>query len=83
MTVSSGEARDFEVGGFCKGHGNTRTGGLERSPPAGSGGRALVGNLGDEVFQKLKVFCNLYLKFVTFCDNKISFIHPAVRLRVK
>jgi len=71
VTVISGEARVFEVGGFCKGRGSTRTGGLgDGSPPAGSRGRAPVGGLGDEVPQKLKSFCNLCLKFVAFCDNK-------------
>ena len=56
----SGEARDFEVGGFCKGRGSIKTGGLgDGSPPAGSRGRAPVGGLGDEVPQKLK--------FVAFC----------------
>ena len=28
VPLGSGEARDFEVGGFCKRHGSTRTGGL-------------------------------------------------------
>ena len=64
--------------------GSTRTGGLgDGSPPAGSRGRAPVGGLGDEVPQKLKDFCNLRMKFVTFCDSRISFIHSAVRARVK
>ena len=54
--------------GLCKGRGSTKTGGLGDGR-AGSRGRAPVGGLGDEVPQKLKGFCNLCLKFVTFCDN--------------
>ena len=83
--LNSGEARDFEVGGFCKGRGSTRPGGLgDGSPPAGSRGRAPVGVWGTKkVPQKLKGFCNLCPKFVTFCYNKISFIHPVVCARIK
>ena len=42
--IISGEARDFEVGGFCKRRGSTKSGGLgDGSPPAGCRGRAPVG----------------------------------------
>jgi len=83
MIMDSGEARDSEVGGFCKGRGSTRTGGLGDSVPSRVQGQSPGRGSGDEVPQKLKGFCNLCLKFVTFCDNKISFIHQAVRSRVK
>jgi len=39
----------------------------------GSRARPPVRGLRDEVKQKLKGFCNLRVKFVTFCDNKIRY----------
>jgi len=61
-----------------------RVQGRGQLPKPGSGAELSRG-LGDEVPEKLKGFCNLCLKFVTLCDNKISYIglHPAVRTHVK